>query len=190
MAKWVGEGKPPFTGTVDCVTVYQLPDQKWYVRMRSSITAKRIKKDKVFAGFRRSSVRMKDASPIASKVYAQLPVKEFKLFREMTGKALLGLKAGLSVAEITDKLMEEYMPAAKTETKRIPVKSKKLYKIYPRPLKKESKRALQVTLLPVSSHSPPTLRPMYVLYTAHFHSCTHNQINDHHQANQKDKTSQ
>jgi hypothetical protein len=188
MAKWVGEGTPPFTGTVDCLTIYQLPDQKWYVRMRSSITTKRIKKDKAFEGFRRSSVRMKDASPIASKVYAQLAVKEYKLFREMTGKALLGLKAGLLVAEITDKLMAEYMPVVKKVpvTKRLPVKSIRLYKISfsgkrRLPLKKAGKRVPPEALLPVSSHSPPCLLHTSVLYTAYFHSGTHDQINDHHQ---------
>lgn len=130
MAKWVGEGDPPFTGTVDCVTVYQLPDKKWYVRMKSSITGKRIKKDPVFAAFRKSSFRMKDASPIASKVYRQLPVKEYKFFREMTGKALLWLKAGLSAEVITDKLLQEYMPVVKKvpTIKRIPVKAIRLYK--------------------------------------------------------------
>lgn len=111
MAKWVGEGKPPFTGTVDCLTIYQLPDQKWYVRMRSSITTRRIKKDPVFEGFRKSSFRMKDASPIASKIYQQLPKKEYRLFRELTGKALLWLKAGLTAEEIIAKLTRDYIPA-------------------------------------------------------------------------------
>jgi hypothetical protein len=125
MAKWAGEGKPPFTGTVDCLTIYQLPDGKWYVRMRSSITGKRIKKDPVFEGFRKSSFRMKDASPIASMVYQQLPVKQYKLFREMTGKALLWLKTGLTVKEITDKLTRDYIAVANKAPvkKRIPVKS-------------------------------------------------------------------
>ena len=110
MAKWVGEGTPPFTGTVDCLTIYQLPDNKWYVRMRSSITTKRILKDPVFQGFRNSAVRMKDASPIASKIYQQLAVKRYPLFREMTGKALLLLKSGLTPAAVEAKLTEEYLP--------------------------------------------------------------------------------
>lgn len=121
MAKWAGEGKPPFTGTIEDLTIYQLPDGKWYVRMRSSITGKRIKKDPVFEGFRKSAVRMKDASPIASKVYQLLPVKKYTLFREMTGKALLWLKAGLTVEEITDKLIRDYIPVARV--KRVSVQS-------------------------------------------------------------------
>jgi hypothetical protein len=110
MAKWAEEGTPPITGTVECFTIYQLSCDKWYVRKRSSITTKRILKDRAFAGFRKSSLRMTDASPIASKVYKQLPIKQYPLFREMTGKALLLLKAGLSVADVEAKLVEEYLP--------------------------------------------------------------------------------
>ena len=148
MAKWVGEGKPPYTGTVDCLTIYQLPDGNWYVRMKSSLTGKRIKKDPVFKGFRESSFRMKDASPIASKVYQQLPVKKYELFREMTGKALLWLKAGLSVEEITDKLIRDYIPVVKV--KRVPVQSIPSFK-----------RILNPYLLYGKAWSKPGHRPVY-----------------------------
>jgi hypothetical protein len=111
MAKWAGEGAPPYKGTIEDLTFYQLPGyDTWYVRARSSITRKRILKGRAFQGFRNSSVRMKDASPIASKVYHQLPVKQYCLFREMTGKALLLLKVGFTVAEVEEKLVEEYLP--------------------------------------------------------------------------------
>jgi hypothetical protein len=80
--KWILSTPPPFTGTKYGVTVYQLPDGKYYVRMKSSITGKRIKKDPVFEGFRKSSFRMKDASPIASYIYRQLPVKHYPLYRD------------------------------------------------------------------------------------------------------------
>jgi hypothetical protein len=138
MAKWVGEGTPPITGTVDCLTIYQLPDKKWYVRMRSSITAKRIKKDPVFKGFRNSSFRMKDASPIASRVYKLLAVKKYPLFREMTGKALLLLKMGIHPEQITAQLMAEYIPVKTApKLKRKPF-TNKLKKI-PRPLLRRRK---------------------------------------------------
>ena len=52
---------------------------------------------------------MKDASPIASKVYQQLAEKHYPLFREMTGKALLLLKFGLSAAEVEAELVAEYL---------------------------------------------------------------------------------
>ena len=109
MAKWVLSTPPPFTGTKHGVTVYQLPGKKWYVRMKSSITGERIKKDPVFKAFRKSSSRLKEASPIASFVYAQLPVKHYPLYREMTGKAMLWLKEGISADVITERLVREYL---------------------------------------------------------------------------------
>lgn len=114
MAKWVGS-TPPFTGTRDGITVYQLQDGNYYVRMQSSITGKRIKKDRAFKGFRDSSMRLKIAAGIASFVYRQLPVKVFALYREMTGKAILWLKQGLSAEDVREKLTKEYLkPPAET----------------------------------------------------------------------------
>jgi hypothetical protein len=109
MAKWILSTPPPFTGTKYGVTVYQLPDKKWYVRMKSSITAERIKKDPVFKGFRKSSGRLSEASPIASFVYKQLAVKKYPLYREMTGKAILWLKEGIAVEVIQERLIREYL---------------------------------------------------------------------------------
>lgn len=173
MAKWVGEGTPPYTGTIDCLTIYQLPDGKWYVRMKSSITGKRIKKDPVFEGFRKSSFRMKDASPIASKVYQQLPVKKYKLFREMTGKALLGLKVGLSVDIITELLIKEYIkkPVNKAPViKRIP-----LLKRLQTGTKIQRPRGATRYLRRISPLSPPYQRPVYrVLLSGGLY-----EINDH-----------
>ncbi|SFD47851.1 hypothetical protein SAMN05518672_102110 [Chitinophaga sp. CF118] len=119
MAKWVREEPPPFTGTKDGVTVYQLPDGLYYARMQSSITGKRIKKDKAFANFRRSSGRLSEGSRIASQLYRQLPVKNHKVYREMTGKAILGLKEGLSAEVITANLSREYLPVIKKVSKTV-----------------------------------------------------------------------
>jgi hypothetical protein len=122
MAKWL-LSTPPFVGTKDGVTVYQLPGGKYYARMKSSITTKRIKKDPAFKAFRNSSVRMTAASPLASFVYKQLAVKHYPLYREMTGKALLWLKAGISPEEITERLMKEYLepkPIVKLPEKPLP----------------------------------------------------------------------
>jgi hypothetical protein len=138
MAKWVLSTPPPFTGTKYGVTVYQLPDEMWYVRMKSSITAERIKKDPVYKGFRKSSGRMSEASPIASFVYNQLPVKYYPLYREMTGKAILWLKEGISAAVIRERLVREYLPAAEP---RITIK-----KLPARPIPRKTYR--QVSALP------------------------------------------
>ena len=119
MAKWVLSTPPPFTGTKYGVTVYQLPDEKWYVRMKSSITGERIKKDPVFKAFRKSSGRMKEASPIASFVYKQLRIKHYPLYREMTGKAMLWLKEDIFAAVIQDRLVREYLQPY-TSIKKLP----------------------------------------------------------------------
>lgn len=124
MAKWVLSTPPPFTGTKHGVTVYQLPDQRWYVRMKSSIDGDRIKKDPIFKAFRKSSGRLKEASPIASFVYNQLRVKKYALYREMTGKAILWLKDGISAEAIRDRLCREYLKEEKqgVSIKKLPVK--------------------------------------------------------------------
>jgi hypothetical protein len=121
MAKWVLSTPPPFTGTKHGVTVYQLPDERWYVRMKSSITGERIKKDPVYKAFRKSSSRMKAASPIASFVYNQLRVKKYPLYREMTGKAMLWLKEGISADVITERLCREYLQPC-TSIKKLPAR--------------------------------------------------------------------
>jgi hypothetical protein len=108
MAKWIGSEPPPFVGTKDGITVYQLQDDQYFVRMQSSITAKRIKKDKAFARFRDSSQRLRIASRIASAIYRQFTVKEYPLYREMTGKAILWLKEGCAVELIEAKLQQAY----------------------------------------------------------------------------------
>jgi hypothetical protein len=133
MAKWVLSTPPPFTGTKHGVTVYQLPDEKWYVRMKSSITGERIKKDPVYKAFRKSSSRLKEASPIASFVYNQLRVKKYPLYRQMTGKAILWLKEGISAAVILDRLTREYLQPKKRVT---------LKKLPPRPVPRRYTRII------------------------------------------------
>jgi hypothetical protein len=107
MAKLIGS--PPFVGTQDGLTIYRLEGEQYYVRMQSSITGKRIKKDKAFAGFRDSSSRLRIASRIASAVYRQFVVKEYPLYREMTGKAILWLKEGCSIPVVEARLLQAYL---------------------------------------------------------------------------------
>jgi hypothetical protein len=149
MAKWVLSTPPPFTGTKHGVTVYQLPDKRWYVRMKSSITGERIKKDPVYKAFRKSSSRMKAASPIASFVYNQLPVKHYPLYREMTGKAMLWLKEGIPAAVIQDRLCREYLQTEKPYTS--------IKKLPPRPL-------------PRKMYASERVKRVYQSYTPESHS--------------------
>ena len=66
------------------------------VRRCSSLTGERVKKDAAFRGFRESGNRMKEASPIAASLYKMVPaeIKQYNLYRLLTGEALKMLKAG------------------------------------------------------------------------------------------------
>ncbi len=80
-------------------------------RRGSSLTGERTKKDPAFKGFRQSSSRLKEASPIAASLYKQVPrqVKEYALYRILTGEAIKMLKEGMEAAVITESLKKKYI---------------------------------------------------------------------------------
>jgi hypothetical protein len=80
-------------------------------RRGSSLTSERTKKDPAFKGFRQSSSRLKEAAPIASSLYKLVPgqVKEYALFRTLTGEAIKMLKEGMEAALITETLKKKYI---------------------------------------------------------------------------------
>ncbi len=81
------------------------------VRRCTSLTGERVKKDAAFKGFRESGNRMKEASPIAASLYKMVPeeIKQYSLYRLLTGEALKMLKAGNDSATITEKLKQLYI---------------------------------------------------------------------------------
>jgi hypothetical protein len=81
------------------------------VRKSSSLTGRRVAEDPAFKGFRNSSNRMKQASPIASSLYKLLPKehKTFGLYRTITGEALKMIKQGMDVEFIKTRLREEFI---------------------------------------------------------------------------------
>ncbi len=83
------------TGTIDQLCFYQM-DGKFYVRLKSSLTGKRVKKDPAFKATMYYAGLMGQASKLASQVYQSLPeaVKEKGLYRQFTGKAMQWLKEG------------------------------------------------------------------------------------------------
>ena len=101
-------------------------------RQGSSLTGERTKKDPAFKGFRQSSSRLKEASPIAASLYKQVPeqVKQYALYRILTGEAIKMLKEGMESAGITETLKKKYIdpllnaPKKNSENRRIeePVK--------------------------------------------------------------------
>jgi len=80
-------------------------------RRASSLTGERTKKDAAFKGFRQSSSRLKKASPIAASLYKLVPgqVKQYALYRTLTGEAIKMIKQGMEAAEITETLKKKYI---------------------------------------------------------------------------------
>ena len=80
-------------------------------RRASSLTGERTKKDPAFKGFRQSSSRLKEASPIAASLYKLVPenVKEYALYRTLTGEAIKMLKEGMEEVLITETLKKKYI---------------------------------------------------------------------------------
>ena len=96
-------------------------------RRGTSLTGERTKKDPAFKGFRQSSSRLKIASPIAALLYKMLPeqLKQYSLYRTLTGEAIKMLKEGMDAAVITETLKTKYInqlldsPNKKSENRRV-----------------------------------------------------------------------
>jgi hypothetical protein len=80
-------------------------------RRASSLTGERTKKEHAFKGFRQSSGRLKQASPIAASLYKMIPahLKQYALYRTLTGEAIKMLKEGMEAAVITETLKKKYI---------------------------------------------------------------------------------
>jgi hypothetical protein len=78
-------------------------------RRRSSLTGERTKTDPAFKGFRQSSSRLKQASPIAASLYKLVHVKQYALYRTLTGEAIKMLKDGIEAALISETLKRKYI---------------------------------------------------------------------------------
>jgi hypothetical protein len=80
-------------------------------RRGSTLTGERTKKDPAFKGFRQSSNRLKEASPIAASLYKLVPeaVKQYSLYRTLTGEAIKMLKGGMQAIAITETLKKKHI---------------------------------------------------------------------------------
>jgi hypothetical protein len=90
-------------------------------RRSSSLTGERTSKDPAFNGFRQSGSRLKQASPIAASLYKMVPaeVKQYALYRTLTGESIKMLKEGIAEALITETLKKKYIdPILETLEKR------------------------------------------------------------------------
>lgn len=89
-------------------------------RRGSSLTGERTKKDPAFKGFRQSSSRMKQASPIAASLYKLVPeqVKQYALYRTLTGEAIKMLKDGMETIVISETLKKKHIDPLLDATKK------------------------------------------------------------------------
>jgi hypothetical protein len=94
-------------------------------RRGSSLTGERTKKDPAFKGFRQSSNRLKQASPIAASLYKMVPekVKQYALYRTLTGEAIKMLKEGMEATLIRETLKKKYINPLLSATMDAPKKN-------------------------------------------------------------------
>jgi hypothetical protein len=85
---------------------------KYYVRKKSSLTGKRVKKDKKFRLTMIYAGILAQASRIASSVYRQIPKeeREHPYFRTLTGMAQKLLRKGISAEEVYQQLYDHTFP--------------------------------------------------------------------------------
>jgi len=81
------------------------------IRRTTSLTGARVKTDKAFKGFRESSNRMKQASPIAASLYKLIPAenKQYAIYRLLTSEALKMIKEGMDTEIIVESLRRIYI---------------------------------------------------------------------------------
>ena len=103
-------------GTAQFLTFYKMHG-KYYVRAKSSLTAERVKTEACFAPTRWQASIMAHASKIGAAVYAAIPAfcREYKYYRQLTGKANLLLKKGLHDDEIILRLIEYFVVPLKKQ---------------------------------------------------------------------------
>jgi len=125
MARLMGDIK--FTGTIEGLCFYKMYGE-YFVRTKSSLSAKRFWKEKAFEGSRKSCSLLASASRIASLFYKSYP-KEKKtkgLFNQMTGKVKLWLREEKTEEEALLLLNKNYPVKSKSkDEKSTPVKVKK-----------------------------------------------------------------
>lgn len=107
----------PVTGTFGgMITIYKMGG-RYYVRKKSALTGRRVKRSPVFRRTMENANRLGQASRIASRVYRQLPdgIRVHPLYRRLTGQALTMLQEGSTPEVTAAALLALYLPKAKTK---------------------------------------------------------------------------
>ncbi|PSL50178.1 hypothetical protein CLV51_1011522 [Chitinophaga niastensis] len=95
-------GPVVYVGTIGICCFYKLGD-KYYLRRKSTLSGKRVKKDPVFRNTMKYAGILATASRMAAAVYRALPKEQKKhvLYRKLTGIAMKMLKAEIAIPTIT-----------------------------------------------------------------------------------------
>jgi hypothetical protein len=111
-------------GTVQHICFYKM-NGAYYLRTKSSLTARRVKKDPAFARTMQYARLLGKASKIASQVYKTYPkaTRQFSEYRTLTGKAIQLLKDGFTDAATLAVLMPPKRKARKAASKKQKVQS-------------------------------------------------------------------
>lgn len=130
MARQIGDIK--LTGTIGGITFYRMGGE-YYARMKSSLTAKKVKAHPHFALTRMYAKWLGEASKLASEVYRTLPVEERKytVFCRLKTIAHGMVKKGVERDEILAELrkhVEEMIP--KPVKKAVVVPRKTVVKVF------------------------------------------------------------
>jgi hypothetical protein len=96
--------------TWDHLTFYKM-DGRYYVRKKSRLTREKVLQDPAFAKTRFYAQRLVTASKIASSIYSDLPLhwRQFWMYREFTGEAMIMIAKGATAQEAYDHLWKTYV---------------------------------------------------------------------------------
>lgn len=153
-------GNITITGTIDNLCFYRM-DGKFYVRRKSSLSGKRVKKDPAFRATMQYAGLFGRAAKLASQLYRSLPeaAKTKGLYRQLTGKAMLMLKDGYTPEDVAVLLQEGLLPKPIVKKKPISVEPACERYIYADAviagIAGDDHTSDNAVLLPRISHSPP-----------------------------------
>lgn len=110
---------------------------KYYVRRKSRLTGKRVKKDPVFRRTMEHAGILARASKIGSVIYRALPAdfRQFWMYRAFTGEAIGLLRGGMTEPEVKELLWKRYAEATIRKSNRHKLKKKKKAVVHAAPKK-------------------------------------------------------
>jgi hypothetical protein len=106
----INNGEFAYTGSDGGICGYFLYDLN-IIRKPSARTGASMQKNVAFDGFRKSTGRLKDASPIAAALYNRLPKaqKQYSLYRLLTGETIKMIKEQMDKTLISEILYKQHI---------------------------------------------------------------------------------